>query len=226
VGLDDTLSSAASAGMPLVGAGKDAASAYAPWVVSVKGVQVAFLGFSQVLELASQWVATDRRPGIAMAHDAVSTAAAVAAVSAARGQADLVVVYMHWGQEYNQCPTPAMKALASKLVSAGASVIVGTHAHVLQGDGWLGKTFVAYGLSNFLWWYNDAGSNDTGVLRVTLSRSSSAGSGLAVVRSEFVPAYIDRATGQPIPSTGAEASRISSKHAELRPCTGLSSVPS
>ena len=92
-------------------------------------------------------------------------------------------------------------------------MIVGTHAHVMQGDGWLGQTYVAYGLSNFLWWYNDAQSNDTGVLRVTLTGST-------ITKTEFLPAYIDRTTGQPIPSTGAEAARISAEHAALRGCTG------
>jgi poly-gamma-glutamate capsule biosynthesis protein CapA/YwtB (metallophosphatase superfamily) len=219
VGLEDTLSSAAAAKMPTVGGGADAAAAYAPWVTTVKGVKIAFLGMSQILELASTWVAKDSRSGIAMAYDPATTARAVAAVQAARTQADVVVVYLHWGQEYNECPTAAMKTLARKLSDAGATMIVGTHAHVLVGDGWLGKTFVSYGLSNFLWWYNDAGSNDTGVLRVTLS-------GSAIAKTDFVPAYISRTTGQPIPSTGAEASRISAKFEALRPCTGLAASPS
>ena len=91
-------------------------------------------------------------------------------------------------------------------------------AHVLLGDGWLGRTFVAYGLSNFLWWYNDAGSNDTGVLEITLR-------GATVARTRFVPAYIDRQTGQPEPVTGPEADRIGRKYAALRGCTGLASSP-
>ena len=31
----------------------------------------------------------------------------------------------------------------------------------MQGDGWLGQTYVAYGLSNFVWWYNDAAVRTT-----------------------------------------------------------------
>lgn len=214
LGLADTLDAAATARLPVVGAGPDAASAYAPWVTHVRGVSIAVLGLSQVQELAASWVAKDDRPGIAMAYDTASTERAVAAVQAASAKADVVVVYLHWGQEYSQCPTAAMQALAGQLARAGATIIVGTHAHVLLGDGWLGGTFVSYGLSNFLWWYNDAGSNDTGVLRVTIS-------GPTILRTEFLPAYISRTTGQPIPSTGAEAARISTMYAGLRRCTGL-----
>jgi poly-gamma-glutamate capsule biosynthesis protein CapA/YwtB (metallophosphatase superfamily) len=219
VGLSDTIAAASAANMPLIGVGPDAARAYAPWVTTVKGVRIAFLGFSQILELAPSWVATDARSGVALAYDNASTARAVAAVTAARAMADVVVVYMHWGQEYNECPTGAQKSLAAKLVAAGATLVVGTHAHVLQGAGWLGKTYVSYGLSNFLWWYNDAGSNDTGVLRVTLT-------GTVITKTDFVPAYISRSTGQPIPSSGAEADRISTKFAGLHSCTGLAAAPS
>ncbi len=126
---------------------------------------------------------------------------------------------MHWGQEYNECPIALQRTAAAAFASAGASIIVGTHAHVMQGDGWLGQAYVAYGMSNFVWWYNDAQSNDTGVIRVTLTGST-------VAKTEFLPAYIDRTTGQPIPSTGAEAARIAAKQASLRGCAGLANAPS
>ncbi|HEX6872198.1 MAG TPA: CapA family protein, partial [Micromonosporaceae bacterium] len=198
VGLADTLDSAAAHGVPVVGAGRNVAGAYAPWVTTVDGVTIAFLGLSQIAELSWNWSATAQRSGIAYAFD---LARATEAVRVAKRAADVVVVYLHWGQEYHQCPTTQMRRLAANLAEAGADLLVGTHAHVLVGDGWLGDTFVSYGLSNFVWWFNDAGSNDTGVLRVTLR-------GARIVRTEFVPAYIDRVTGQPIPSTGQQKDRI------------------
>ena len=216
VGLDDTMAAAQAAHVPYVGVGKNVTDAYAPWITTIKGVKIAIIGLSQVTELAGPWSATDSRSGIAMAFD---QARSVAAVKAARAQADFVVVFMHWGQEYKNCPIAAQKSIATALSAAGANLIVGTHAHILLGDGWMGKTFVSYGLSNFVWWYNDSASNDTGVLRVTLT-------GTTITKTEFVPAYIDRVTGQPIPSTGAEAARISAAQAALRPCTGLASAPS
>ena len=60
---------------------------------------------------------------------------------------------------------------------------------------------------------DNAYSNDTGVLRITLRDKK-------ITRTELVPASISRSTGQPIPATGAEAQRISAKFAGLRPCTG------
>jgi poly-gamma-glutamate synthesis protein (capsule biosynthesis protein) len=215
VGLADTLAGAAEAGMPVVGAGIDVTEAYRPWITTVKGKRIAFLGLSQVAELSGSWAAKPDRSGIAYAFDA---ARATAAVKAAKAQADVVVVFMHWGLEYNDCPTAQMKSFAKKMSDAGAAIIVGTHAHVLLGDGWLGRTFVAYGLSNFLWWYNDAATNDTGVLEITLRDAS-------VVKNRFVPAYINRTTGQPEPVSGSQADRIAREYAALRRCTGLASSP-
>ncbi len=217
VGLSDTLAAASAAGVPVIGAGSNEVAAYVPWVTTVKGVRIAFLAFSQVNELASTWVATDTRPGVAIAISQQQIDRAAASVRAAKAIADVVVVFMHWGQERNTCPIALQRTAARAFADAGASMVIGTHAHVMQGDGWLGQTYVAYGLSNFIWYINSDG--DTGVVRVTLSGST-------VVKSEFLPAHIDRTTGQPIPSTGAEAARIAARHGALRGCTGLADAPS
>jgi poly-gamma-glutamate synthesis protein (capsule biosynthesis protein) len=211
VGLTDTLDNARNAGVPAIGAGHNATEAYAPWVTTVRGTRIAFVAVSQVHELEYTWAAKDDRAGVATAVD---VARATAAVKAARSKADVVVVYAHWGQEGNDCPTAEMKTFAARMAEAGATIVLGTHAHLLLGDGWLGKTYVGYGLGNFVWWRDDAFSNDTGVLRLTLR-------GGAVSGSELVPASISRTTGQPLPVSGAEAGRIGKEFADLHSCTGL-----
>jgi poly-gamma-glutamate capsule biosynthesis protein CapA/YwtB (metallophosphatase superfamily) len=216
VGLTDSLDAARTAGMPVIGAGPNATAAFAPWITEVNGTKIAFVGLSQVHELEASWAATDTKPGVAHARDRER---AVAAVRDAKRQADFVVVFMHWGKEGSDCPTDEMKSLAKALSEAGANLITGTHAHLMLGDGWLGNTYVAYGLGNFLWWWNDAYSNDTGVLRITLRDKK-------ITRTELVPAYINRDTGQPLPVTGAEADRITGKFAGLHGCTGLGTAPS
>jgi poly-gamma-glutamate capsule biosynthesis protein CapA/YwtB (metallophosphatase superfamily) len=216
IGLTDSVSHAKAAGVPVFGAGANADAAWAPWITEVDATKLAFIGISQVHELESSWVATGSRPGVAHARDAERSAEAV---REAKKLADFVVVFMHWGREGSDCPTAEMRTFAELLAGAGADLIVGTHAHLLLGDGWLDGTFVSYGLGNFLWWWNDAYSNDTGVLRVTLRDKK-------IANTELVPAHISRETGQPIPAAGADATRIDTKYAALRGCTGLSASPS
>ncbi|GGM43883.1 CapA family protein [Dactylosporangium sucinum] len=213
VGLLDTLDALGAAAYPAFGAGRNTDAAYAPWLTTVRGVRIAVLGFSQVGELASSWAPGPDKPGIAMAFD---TARAVAAVTAARQQADLVIVFNHWGDEGNSCANSAQKTFAGKLAEVGADVIVGAHAHTLQGSGWLGRTFVAYGMGNFLW-YGTSKSTETGILRLTVRARS-------VTTAEFLPAVVSD-TGQPKLLTGAAATRLSDRYAGLRRCAGLSGPP-
>ena len=213
VGLADTLAAARAARFPYVGIGADAAAAWAPYVTTVKGMKIAVIGVSQVAELASSWVATPRRPGEANAIDLGRT---LAAVRSARRLASVVIVFMHWGTEGQACPDQAQLSLAHRLAAAGASIIVGAHAHMLQGSGWLGRTFVAYGLGNFLWWERSY-STATGVLELTLHPH-------AALTARFIPAVVS-GTGQPVPARGAAARRAAAHYASLRACAGLASRP-
>jgi poly-gamma-glutamate synthesis protein (capsule biosynthesis protein) len=214
VGLANTLAAAKAAQFPYVGIGTNAAAAWAPYVTTIKGVKIAIIGVSQVAELASSWVATDTRPGEANSIDVART---LAAVRSAKRLASVVIVFMHWGTEGQSCPDPNQLSLARELSAAGASIIVGAHAHMLQGSGWLGHTFVAYGMGNFLWWENSY-STATGVLELTLHPH-------APLTARFIPAVVS-GTGQPIPDTGAVARRAAAHYASLAACTGLAARPS
>jgi poly-gamma-glutamate synthesis protein (capsule biosynthesis protein) len=75
---------------------------------------------------------------------------AVSRVAAAAKQADLVIVSMHWGGEYQAAPSPRQQSIARSLAGAGADLIIGHGPHVLQRVEWIGETLVAYSLGNFL----------------------------------------------------------------------------
>jgi len=69
--------------------------------------------------------------------------------------ADLIAVYMHWGDEYHRLPNDFQEKLAIQLVSLGVDVIFGGHPHVLQPAVSLvsaeGKRVpVFYSLGNFI----------------------------------------------------------------------------
>ena len=214
VGLADTLAAARAARFPYVGIGTSAAAAWAPYLTTIKGVRIAVIGVSQVAELASSWVATPSRPGEANAIDLRRT---LAAVRSAKRLASVVIVFMHWGTEGQACPDQNQLSLAHQLAAAGASIIIGAHAHMLQGSGWLGHTFVAYGMGNFLWWERSY-STSTGVLELTLHRH-------AALTARFIPAVVS-GTGQPIPDRGTAARRAAARYAGLRACTELAPRPS
>lgn len=213
-GLADTLAAAHAAHFPYVGIGDNAAAAWAPYLTTINGVRIAIIGVSQVAELASSWVATRARPGEA---NAINQRRTLDAVRAAKRLASVVIVFMHWGTEGEACPDPSQLALAPKLAAAGASIIVGAHAHMLQGSGWLGHTFVAYGMGNFLWWERSY-STSTGVLELTVHPHRP-------LTARFIPATVSH-TGQPIVDRDARARRAAAYYASLRGCAQLAAHPS
>lgn len=215
-GLDQSLAAAERSGLPLIGVGADRAAAFRPFTVEKHGQRIAIIGASQVLddELKGEWMATDELPGMATARD---LGGLVRAVREARAEADTVVVFLHWGTELQQCPNTQQPQLARLLASAGADLLIGSHAHVLLGAGYLGRTYVAYGLGNLAFYAKEPPRTSSGALHVTIT-------GRRVDRAVWKPALI--ADGAPIPLEGDQRAAAIREWRALRDCTGLARAAS
>ena len=215
-GLAQTFAAIKRSGFPVVGIGPNANAAYAPYYTEINGVRLAFLAGLQVQEeTLANFSATSTSPGVANAYNA----RLISAVRAAKAKADAVIVYLHWGTEYVHCPNSDQYSLADKLAAAGATAVVGTHAHGLQGAGWRPDgTYVAYGLGNYFWWISFGDQrDDSGILTLTLTRDRVTG-------ASFAPARLDD-RGIAVPATGQTAKRIRSEFEEFRQCAGLLAKP-
>ncbi|MCU0406146.1 MAG: CapA family protein [Ignavibacteriaceae bacterium] len=82
--------------------------------------------------------------------------------------ADIVLVHLHYGLEYNREPSDYQKEIVKKIASFGADIIIGGHPHVVQpveffknNNSKIDSGFVAYSMGNFIsnqrWRYSDAG---------------------------------------------------------------------
>jgi poly-gamma-glutamate synthesis protein (capsule biosynthesis protein) len=105
-------------------------------------------------------------------------------VRAARARADVVVAFMHWGNEGEPSPLAVQRAVARGLVDAGADLVVGAHAHVVQPVEWRAGKLIAYGLGNFVFsGLADAPAHRTGaVLEVELDGARIAAHRLLEIR--------------------------------------------
>ena len=61
-----------------------------------------------------------------------SKARALASLTSLSEKTDFQILYAHWGEEYQNTPTPAQVLLARQFVDAGADIVVGSHPHVVQ----------------------------------------------------------------------------------------------
>ncbi|HJV48922.1 MAG TPA: CapA family protein [Geothrix sp.] len=147
-GVRETLERLRAEQLVTIGSGEDRAHAELTQIVERRGFRVAFLGFTDLFNLDLNHRATEPwvRP--------LDLEPALQAVREARRQADLVVVSVHWGNEYQHAPTKRQRDLARALVGAGCDVILGHHPHVLQPSEILDvdgrKALVAYSLGNFI----------------------------------------------------------------------------
>jgi poly-gamma-glutamate synthesis protein (capsule biosynthesis protein) len=117
---------------------------------------------------------------------------------------------MHWGVELANCPTAEDRALAQKMLDAGASAVVGAHPHVLQGQSTStpGK-LIAYSMGNFVFYARRDAARRTGVLTVSFSPEGT------VTGQTFDPALID-SQGRPIPLAGPAADQARAAYDRLR----------
>lgn len=67
-----------------------------------------------------------------------------------RDKVDLLIVSMHWGEEYTNTPTANQKEIAQFLSSLGVDIVIGHHPHVIQPIEYLDGTLVFYSLGNFI----------------------------------------------------------------------------
>jgi len=67
-----------------------------------------------------------------------------------KGKVDVIIVSMHWGEEYINTPNGEQTRIANYLSSLGVNLIIGHHPHVVQPVSYANDTLVIYSLGNFI----------------------------------------------------------------------------
>jgi poly-gamma-glutamate synthesis protein (capsule biosynthesis protein) len=98
---------------------------------------------------AERSAAAEATPGVApLREDDL-----LADIAAAAQQADAVVPFVHWGPELVAAPRDGQRALARRMVEAGAAAVIGAHPHVTQTVDTYRGAPVVYSLGNFVFDY-------------------------------------------------------------------------
>ena len=149
---DDTLRRLKEANIMPVGGGVDFKETEAPRIIEKNGVQIGFLGFSDVgPELLE---ASDNRSGILLA----SNPRFEEIIQNASNLVDVLVVSFNFGVEYEKV-TDRQKELAHKAIDAGAKIVAGTRPHVIQDVEEYEDGLILYSLGNFI--FDQAFSKET-----------------------------------------------------------------
>jgi hypothetical protein len=143
-GILQTIANLKAHGIVSSGAGKNVAAAHKPALLEAGGMKVAILAYDTI---AKYYGAGSAKAGSAL----LSASALKKDVAAARkAGAQVVIVFPHWGTEYDPTPFKGQQALARAAIDAGADMVIGNHAH------WAGalETYkghpIWYALGNFV----------------------------------------------------------------------------
>lgn len=152
ISLMDTLSNLDDAGIMHVGAGKDLLSARLGRIITVNGLKVGFLAYSDFWDIF--WTVKYRRTFAASA-DEPGMAPAIRAfmeedIRRLKSHSDFVIVSVHWGDEYMPHPNAYQVERAHAAIDAGADVVLGHHPHVLQPFESYKSGLIFYSLGNFV----------------------------------------------------------------------------
>lgn len=92
-------------------------------------------------------------------------------VRRAKAGADVVIAVVHWGIEGAACPGPEITSLGAALLRAGATVVLGSHPHVLQPIVRKATGVIAYSLGNFVFHRRVGRTGDSAVLELGFNGS-------------------------------------------------------
>ncbi|MBL9037170.1 MAG: CapA family protein, partial [Archangium sp.] len=166
-------------------------------VVTVRGVRFAFLGYfflgTNNIE-PPQVIATDTTPGVAGHVESVEAVKAMlsADMRAAKKRADHVIAFFHWGREGRTTPEPYQVELGHLAIDVGASAVIGSHPHVLQGIEVYRGAPIAYSLGNFVFGGNwNPRDKRTALLHVSFEKSR-------LLSTEVIPAMSDAYPERPV----------------------------
>lgn len=187
---DDTIAALDDAG--IVNFGYDRI-AYA----DVKGVKVAMIGTYMLAE------------GLDIKDEMVAN------INAAKNEgAQIIIVFTHWGIEKETVPGADQVELGHAAIDAGATIVVGSHPHVIQGYEKYNGRYIVYSLGNFCFGGNKNPSDkDCMIFQQTFTVT---GNDVATDDSiNVIPCSISSSSSsnnyQPTPAEGDEADRIMAK---------------
>lgn len=94
----------------------------------------------------------------------------------AKEQSEVVVLNLHFGDEYQPLPNESQIDLAHFAAENGADIILGHHPHVLQPPAWIEtrdgrKVFVIYSLGNFLSGQNEIPRQIGTIANITIEKT-------------------------------------------------------
>jgi hypothetical protein len=146
-GFENTVALLGQMGVATLGAGRSQKEAAEPLVIERRGMRLGLLNY------VGRETHPNLPPGAGVFLNWFDEERALSETKALSAETDAVFVQLHWGaDEFIPMPALEHRHITRKLIGAGASVVVGGHAHVMQGHEQWEQGHIFHGVGNFLFW--------------------------------------------------------------------------
>ena len=194
-GMHDTLDNLKSADITPIGAGDTEDEAHAAVVKDVNGRKITILNYMDSNNFAeySQEVmpmANGSNPGYS-AYDSEDAQKQIAE----NNDSDLIVAYMHFGNEYSNSPNEDQIKIAHELIDYGADVILGAHPHVTQGIEMYNGKPIFYSLGNFIFDQSNEATHSAYFVKIDLVGNTGECTVYPIYISNYLPKYMSSDDG-------------------------------
>ena len=202
-GMRDSIKNLDSNGIAHIGAGENKAEATKPITIEKEGHKITIFNYmdSENFQEYSQEVmpiAGDNSPGYSAWDDTES----VEQIKQAKANgSDIIIVYMHYGNEYSRSPNENQIKISHLAIDAGASAVVGAHTHVTQGiEVYNGKP-IFYNLGNFMFDQSNTATHSAYFVDFDVHGENITANVYPVYISGYLPQFMDSADGKSLLSS-------------------------
>ena len=158
----DMLSSFEEKGLPHIGAGRNLEEAMKPYYFIIGGYKFAFVNATRAEKYVLTPGATENSEGVFRCYDPTNM---INLIKSLRPDNDYVVAIIHFGWEDHHELEQVQIDSSHMYIDAGADIVVGHHAHTLQGVEFYNHKPIIYNLGDFIFSDN---TDDTVIFQMTL----------------------------------------------------------
>ena len=194
-GMDDTLKYLKEADITPIGAGDSEDEAHAAVVKDINGRKITVLNYMDSNNFAEY--SYDVMPyanGSSPGYSAYDSEDAHRQISQ-NNDSDLIIAYLHFGNEYSNSPNEDQEHIAHELIDYGADIVIGSHPHVTQGiEMYKGKP-IFYSLGNFIFDQSNEATHSAYFLQINLVNDTGVCTVYPIYISNYLPQFMDSESG-------------------------------
>lgn len=163
----DTLISLNEYNIPYIGAGNNIDEAKMPYYFIVNGYKIAFVNATRAEKYILTPEATVTSGGVFRCYDPSTL---IEVIKETSNNSDYTIALLHWGKEDSTVLENVQVDTAKEYIDAGADIIIGSHAHTLQGIDFYNDKAIVYNLGDFIFNHED---KDTAIFQLTITDDGS-----------------------------------------------------